>query len=59
MSLICGDHTYGSNHIAIFQWGEGTKIQIGKYCSIADNVKAFQWCGPITVLERIANPSVG
>jgi acetyltransferase-like isoleucine patch superfamily enzyme len=34
-----GDHTYGKP--AIFEWGEGKKISVGKYCSIANEVKFF------------------
>jgi acetyltransferase-like isoleucine patch superfamily enzyme len=36
-----GDKTYGADKIQVFQWGEGAKCKIGKYCSIADNVKVF------------------
>ncbi len=33
--------TYGADKIEIFQWGEGAKCYIGKYCSVADRVKVF------------------
>lgn len=33
--------TYGAEKIQVFQWNEGAKCKIGKYCSIADNVKVF------------------
>ena len=31
-----GDFTFGSPKV--FQWGEGAKLHIGKFCSIAENV---------------------
>ena len=36
-----GDRTYGADKIQVFQWGEGAKCHLGKYCSVADNVKVF------------------
>jgi acetyltransferase-like isoleucine patch superfamily enzyme len=36
-----GHRTYGADKIQVFQWGEGAKCNIGKFCSIADNVKIF------------------
>lgn len=36
-----GRHTYGQEHISQYQWNEGAKIQIGSFCSIAENVKIF------------------
>lgn len=36
-----GEHTYGTNYITTYQWGEGSKLNIGKYCSIAENCKVF------------------
>ena len=36
-----GDRTYGADKIQVFQWGEDAKCKIGKYCSVADNVKVF------------------
>lgn len=34
-----GDYTYGLPKV--LQWGENTKLEIGKYCSIAEEVKIF------------------
>jgi acetyltransferase-like isoleucine patch superfamily enzyme len=34
-----GDYTYGNPEI--FEWNEGRKLHIGKYCSIASGVKIF------------------
>jgi len=34
-----GEYTYGNPEI--LQWGEKSNLVIGKYCSIADNVKIF------------------
>ena len=31
-----GEHTYG--HLNILDWGDGTKLHIGKFCSFAKNV---------------------
>jgi acetyltransferase-like isoleucine patch superfamily enzyme len=39
--IISGHKTYGSNQIEVFQWNEGAKCYIGKYCSIAEKVKVF------------------
>jgi acetyltransferase-like isoleucine patch superfamily enzyme len=36
---IVGDHTYGKPEI--LEWGEGKKLFIGKYCSIASRVNIF------------------
>lgn len=35
-----GKYTYGQNHINVL-WGEGAKLTIGKFCSIADNITVF------------------
>lgn len=35
-SYSIGDHTYGSPKV--LDWNDGTRLEIGKYCSIADNV---------------------
>lgn len=35
----CGDHTYGRPNIRT--WGEGKKLYIGRYCSIASGVEIF------------------
>lgn len=34
-----GDFTYGDP--LVLDWGEGTKLHIGKFCSIAEDVKIF------------------
>lgn len=31
-----GKHTYGTNCITCKEWGEGSKLHIGAFCSIAD-----------------------
>lgn len=36
---IVGEYTYGKPEI--LEWGENKKLYIGKYCSIASNVKIF------------------
>ena len=42
MSHVKWEHkTYGADRIQVFQWGEGAKCHLGKYCSVADNVKVF------------------
>lgn len=41
-NLTCievGIHTYGP--VDIYEWGEGARLTIGKYCSIAKDVKIF------------------
>jgi acetyltransferase-like isoleucine patch superfamily enzyme len=39
--MIVGKHTYGHNNIRTFSWGEGSKLEIGSFCSIAADVKIF------------------
>jgi acetyltransferase-like isoleucine patch superfamily enzyme len=39
--LKTGEGTYGAENITIHYWDNRTKIAIGKYCSIADNVHVF------------------
>lgn len=34
-------HTYGFQHLQIKDWGEGTKITVGSFTSIADRVVVF------------------
>ena len=34
-------YTYGIENIRIREWGEGTDVLIGAFCSIADNVEIF------------------
>jgi hypothetical protein len=36
-----GRFTYGHENIAVMQWGEGCPLDIGAFCSIADNVQIF------------------
>lgn len=36
-----GRHTYGYENIRAFSWGEGTKLRVGKFCSIAENIKVY------------------
>jgi len=36
--VIVGEHTYGAEHISPHIWNSETKLRIGSYCSIADNV---------------------
>ena len=36
-----GEFTYGHDSIQVMSWGEETKLIIGKYCSIAQNVRVF------------------
>jgi len=40
MSVV-GDFTYGHNLIQVMSWGEGSELVIGKFCSIAENVRVF------------------
>jgi len=39
--LKVGELTYGHEFIEVLSWGEGSKVIIGKFCSIAHNVKIF------------------
>ena len=36
-----GKHTYGHNNISVLTWGEGSKLEIGSFCSIASNIKVY------------------
>jgi acetyltransferase-like isoleucine patch superfamily enzyme len=36
-----GQGTYGSDNLVIHNWDLSTKVSIGKYCQIADNVHIF------------------
>lgn len=36
-----GAFSYGEEHLTIRQWGEGAALQIGRFCSIADDVSVF------------------
>ena len=39
--LSIGEGTYGAENLIIHSWNNSTRISIGKYCSIADNVHVF------------------
>ena len=42
MSLVkIGEHTYGAESMKVQQWGEGAKLYIGKFCSIAGKVEVM------------------
>lgn len=36
-----GKYTYGAEGIEIYSWGEGAKLHIGSFCSIANNIKIY------------------
>lgn len=36
-----GDWSYCSEGFKVMEWGEGASFQVGKFCSIADNVSVF------------------
>ena len=39
--LKIGEGTYGAENLIIHSWDNSTRISIGKFCSIADNVHVF------------------
>ena len=39
--LKSGHGTYGAENLIIHSWNNSTRISIGKYCSIADNIHVF------------------
>jgi acetyltransferase-like isoleucine patch superfamily enzyme len=39
--LNVGRHTYGHESIEVRDWGEGAKLTIGSFCSIADRVVVY------------------
>lgn len=39
--MSVGAHTYGDGHIRLRTWGTATKLRIGSFCSIADDVTVF------------------
>ena len=42
MSLVTiGKHTYGADSIKVQQWGEGAKLYVGKFCSVASKVEVI------------------
>lgn len=36
-----GRFTYGTENISVSQWGEGSELKIGSFCSIASNINVF------------------
>jgi acetyltransferase-like isoleucine patch superfamily enzyme len=38
---IIGEHTYIGDQFMVRSWGEGSKLIIGKFCSIADRFEVF------------------
>lgn len=40
-TITVGRFTYGDERIDVKQWDEGASLNIGAFCSIADNVKIF------------------
>ena len=36
-----GKHTYGSQNIEIYYWGEGTWLDIGSFCSISGHILVY------------------
>ena len=39
--ISVGRFAYGHENIAVKQWGEGCPLDIGAFCSIADNVQVL------------------
>jgi acetyltransferase-like isoleucine patch superfamily enzyme len=39
--MIYGKYTYGREHIKVYAWGEGAKLKIGSFCSIASNCNIY------------------
>lgn len=39
--ISIGCFTYGDENLRIRQWGEGARLCVGKFCSIADNIQIF------------------
>lgn len=39
--MIVGKHTYGQNNIKLLSWGEGSKLTVGAFCSIAANLTIY------------------
>lgn len=40
-NLVVGKHTYGHEGIRVHHWGEDARLNIGKFCSIAEGVTVF------------------
>jgi acetyltransferase-like isoleucine patch superfamily enzyme len=36
-----GKHTYGMYNISVRSWGEGSKLYVGSFCSMADRITIF------------------
>lgn len=36
-----GKYTYGHHNIKTFSWGEGARLEIGAFCSIAGNIEIY------------------
>jgi len=36
-----GAYTYGTENVAVLAWGEGAKLEIGKFCAIGTGVSIF------------------
>ena len=36
-----GKHTYGSQNIEIYYWGEGTWLDIGNFCSVSGHILVY------------------
>lgn len=39
--MVAGKHTYGTQHITEYSWGNDGKLFIGAFCSIANNIKVY------------------
>jgi acetyltransferase-like isoleucine patch superfamily enzyme len=39
--ISVGRFTYGDENMIIMQWGEGTSLKVGSFCSLAGNIKVF------------------
>ena len=37
-TITLGRFTYGEQYLSILQWDEGSNLEIGSFCSIADNI---------------------
>lgn len=39
--ITLGRFSYGFENVSVRQWGEGASLNIGQFCSIADNINIF------------------
>lgn len=39
--IYVDDYTYGENNLDIKEWGEGSNIKIGKFCSLGDRISIY------------------